>query len=99
MLPASSSKPTTSPTTNKVMVIFIKCCWGWCWEGQGPLSCMPTSPTRMGTWQLEWSTDSLRDRKDTPASQGMQCATIVVMVVASNMATMGSTNRQKQVLS
>ena len=94
MFPASSSKPTTSPTTNSLMV-FIKCCWAWCWEGQGPLSCMPTSPTNVGGWQLEWSTDSLRDKKNIPVVQAMQCATQVV--VKYTMTTMSNTNAQKQV--
>ena len=94
MLPASSSKPTTSPSNN-LMVLAIKCCWGWCWEGQGPLSCMPTSPTMMGMWwQLEWSTDSLRGRSHGPVIQVMQCATIVI---AYTMATMGDTNTHQQV--
>ena len=92
MFPASSSKPTTS-SSNNMMIITIKCCWGWCWEEQGPLSCMRTSPTISWGWQLEWSTDSLRGRSNSPAGQVMQCATAGI---ASTMATMEDANPHKQ---
>ena len=105
MLPASSSKPTTSHIKNNMMVTIIKCCWGWCWgwcwEGQGPLSCTPISPANVGGWQLEWSTDSLRNSNNLPASQAMQCASVIagyLIVVASTIATMASINTHKQML-
>ena len=33
---------------NNITLILIKCCWEWCWEGQGLLSCMPKSSVIVG---------------------------------------------------
>ena len=91
ILPASPSKPIKSNANNNVRVTIIKCAVGKLVLGRTrcSLSCMPKSSRVVGTWQLEWSTDSLIDKSNSPGCQVMQCATGVMRMMVNEEKGVG----------